>query len=349
MDIRSTQPVPSKTSTEVPVPTDCAYAPPGEYMKDQTRIYHDDWWHLYSISGTAGYYHGYTGNNETTSWSISRNLVAWEFRGHILHASQRNGTFDQHEIWAPYCIEAYGRFYLFYTGVIQPVRLMEYAKLGHDHPVLGKGHRQTQGLAISEDLTRWDKVADPVQGLGIPGRDSHVVRDEENQRWLLYSTGGIVNGVAEAYVSQSQNLLDWEFLGVCARFPEPYSGRRFGGTTESLTVMKHPLNGKWIVLANFQYALSEDPTSFLGSELHLYDREYQGKPVEIGFAGEMIEWQHKWYRSGVIGRRDYWKLGFTEIEWMPDSGFRVVAPSIMGITDASLPQSYPSSPVDPSV
>ena len=99
-------------------PVDCNYAPPGEYMKDHSFIYHDGWYHLYNISGTAGYYHGYTGNEETVAWSISKDLVNWEFRGHVLHSSHREGTFDQHEVWAPFVLKADDGFYMFYSGIV---------------------------------------------------------------------------------------------------------------------------------------------------------------------------------------------------------------------------------------
>ena len=129
----------------MPDPTQCDYAPPGEYMKDHSFVYHDGWWHLFNISGTAGYYHGYNGNEETIAWSISRDLVAWEFRGHVLHASQWPGYFDQHEIWAPFCMKAPDGFYMFYTGIVHPTRPMEYRKLGHGHPWVHAGHRETPG------------------------------------------------------------------------------------------------------------------------------------------------------------------------------------------------------------
>ncbi|MGE5559014.1 MAG: family 43 glycosylhydrolase [Bacillota bacterium] len=320
-------------------PVECRYAPPGEYIKDHSFVFHDGWWHLFSISGTEGYYHGYNGNEETVSWSISKDLVNWEMRGHVLHASQRKGAFDQHEVWAPFCLKANGRFYFFYTGVVHPSRPMEYRKLGHDHPWIHEGHRETQGLAVSEDLTDWVKVADTAAGLGIPGRDSHVVRDEANNRWLLYSTGG--NN--EAYVSRSADLLNWEFIGVCAKFPRILSenGKRFGKTTldmnhgdfthanltESLTVMKHPLNGRWIMIGNWQYVISDDPLNFMDGEVKPHAVEYNGAAADIGFAGEMLEWRGKWYRSGVIGKRDYWKLGFTEVRWVKDGAFEVARPS----------------------
>jgi hypothetical protein len=47
--------------SDQPGPTDCQYAPPGEYVKDHTFVYHEGWWHFYSISGTAEYAWAYTG------------------------------------------------------------------------------------------------------------------------------------------------------------------------------------------------------------------------------------------------------------------------------------------------
>ena len=328
---------------EMKTPTECDYAPPGEYIKDHTLLFHDGWWHLFSISGIQGYYHGYNGNEETISWSISRNLVDWEMRGHVLHASQWEGAFDQHEVWAPFCLRADGRFHLFYTGIIHPTRPREDRRLGHSHPWVHQGHRETQGLAVSSDLTDWVKRCDFHQGLGIPGRDSHVVRDEENGRWLLYSTGPKREGLSEGYVSESRDLVNWDFRGTFLKMPDPDPKRIYGetthglfggdfswgGMTESMTVMKHPLSGRWIVLANWQYALSDDPTDFLGSEVREYDLRCDGRAVDIGFAGETIAWQGKWYRSGVIGERDYWRLGLTEIEWVPEGAFRVVTPSVL--------------------
>jgi hypothetical protein len=326
------------TKPKTPSPTECAYAPPGEYIKDHTLVFHDGWWHLFAISGTAGYYHGYNGNEETFSWSISRDLVNWEMRGHVLHASQRAGMFDQHEVWAPFCLKAQGRFYLFYTGIIHPSRPMEYRKLGHSHPWVWQGHKETQGLAVSQDLTDWVKVSDPQGGSGVPGRDSHVVRDEQRGRWLLYST----IGAHQEHVSESQDLLTWRPLGACAELPPIDPSRDIGATTnewrnqnlhtaESITVMRHPLNNRWVMLANWHYVLSDDPVDFRGSVGQCHDTAFEGATVDIGYAGEMVEHEGRWYRSGVIGLRDYWKLGFTEVEWVDGAAFRVAKPSVMGV------------------
>jgi hypothetical protein len=320
-------------------PTDCAYAPAGEYVKDHSLVRHDGWWHLFSISGTAGYYHGYTGNEETVSWSVSRDLVDWELRGHVLHASGWPGFFDQHEVWAPFCLKADDGFRLFYTGVVHPTRLMEYRRLGHDHPADFTGHRETQGIAVSRDLTEWVKVADPKLGSGVPGRDSHVVRDEARGRWLLYSTIGtrVVN------VSESADLLRWRSLGHCAELPElgsrhPAVGATaralFGegamNTAESVTVLRRPTDGRWLLLANWHCIESADPADFTRSPAVPYDTTFQGVPRDTGFACETLEHEGRWYRSGVFGPRDHWRLGFTEIEWGGAAGFRIVRPSVLG-------------------
>ena len=326
-------------------PSDCDFAPPGQYIKDHTFVFHDGWWHLYSISGTQGYYWGYTGNEETISWSISKNLVDWEFRGHVIHPSLRKGTFDQHGIWAPFCVKANDKFYMFYTGIIQPHRPMEYRKLGQGHPANFSGHRETQGVAVSEDLTEWVKIADTEKGLGVRGRDSHVIWDDMNNRWLLYSTGkgNSADGkhYGNALVSQSTDLLNWEYIGSCALFQkldtnrnygytiESWNGFKYGvETAESMFVMRHPKTGKWILMGNWQYCISDDPTDFWKSEVRYFDNTFNGKIIDLGFACEIIKYGDKWYRSGTFGTRDYWRLGLTEIEWEENGAFKVVRPSI---------------------
>jgi hypothetical protein len=319
-------------------PTRCAYAPPGEYMKDHSFVKHDGWWHLYNISGTAGYYHGYNGNEETVAWSVSKDLVEWEFRGHVLHCSQREGHFDRHEVWAPFCYKSDLGFFMYYTGIIHPSRPMEYRKLGHSHPWVWQGHVETQGIARSADMTDWVKISDPAKGSGVPGRDTHVVRDDAGGRWLLYSTVG----TRDVNVSESTDLVHWRSLGVCCTLPKLMANDpRLGSTasalsnhelhvSESTTVMRHPLSGRWILLANWQWVCSDDPTRFPGDTAQVYDYTFDGGTVDLGFACEMIEHGGRWYRSATLGPRDYWKLGFTEIEWVEEGAFRVVKPSILG-------------------
>lgn len=317
-------------------PTTCAYAPPGEYIKDHTLVRKDGWFHLFSISGTAGYYHGYNGNEETISWSVSRNLVDWEFRGHVLHASQWPGFFDQHEVWAPFCFAGPDGFYLYYTGIIHPTRPLEYRRLGHSHPWVFAGHVETQGIARATDLTDWVKISDPQHGSGVPGRDAHVVYDEAQQRYLLYSCIGITS----VHVSSSSDLVTWTPLGICAEIPLLHSSdQRVAGTTrvhegnmnvaESPTVMRHPLTGRWILLLNYQYLISDDPCCFDGSQTRLYDITFADRSVDWGFACETVSHEGRWYRTGAIGRPDHWQLGLTEVAWDAEGAYHTVRPSIL--------------------
>ena len=311
----------------MPNPTECVYAPPGEYIKDHTLLFHDGWWHLYSISGIQGYYHACNGNEETISWSISRDLVNWEMRGHVLHASQRAGAFDQHEVWAPFCLRHDGRFFMFYTGVIHPHRPLTYTKPGKGHVWIYEGHRETLGVAVSSDLTDWTKVSDAARGLAIHARDPHVVRNEAGSEWLLYATGPRAeDGLHHAFLARSTNLLDWTLEGTCALLPDLSDHRN--GNNESLCVMRHPLDGDWILLANWQYVKSDNPHDFTRRTVHRYDTACGAKSADLGLAGEMIEWQGRWYRSGYFGgNNNATRLGFTEIEWVKGGAFRVARPS----------------------
>lgn len=73
---------------------------------------------------------------------------------------------------------------------------------------------------------------------------------------------------------------------------------------------------------------SDDPHTFLSREPRPY--EFPADGVNIGLAGEMIECQGKWYRSGFFGGgNNATRLGFTEIEWVSGGAFRVVRPSVM--------------------
>jgi len=310
----------------------CNYAPAGEYIKDHTLVFHQGYWHLYSISGTRGFSHLYNGNEETISWSISKDLVNWEFRGHVLHASLRDGEFDQHELWAPFCFGAEGKFYFFYAGIVHPERPMCYDKRGTFHPdIHWNGHKETIGLAVSDDLTSFVKVCDRQKGISVPGRDPHVVFDEKNNRYLLYSTGKSHNGKGEVLVSQSKDLLNWEHIGVCAVLPE-YRPEPMMAVNESMTVLKHPLNNKWIMLGNVHWVMSDNPLNFKDCEVHEYfEDDSNGRDImkRMGFAAEIIEFNGKWYRSGVMGMIDHWTLGFHEIEWEQNGAFHIIQPSLL--------------------
>jgi hypothetical protein len=82
-------------------------------------------------------------------------------------------------------------------------------------------------------------------------------------------------------------------------------------------------------MGNWQYAISDDPTDFHGGKVREFDRNFKGNPTDMGFACEILNVNNHWFRSGVFGKRDYWKLGFTEIQWIEDGAFKIVKPSIL--------------------
>jgi hypothetical protein len=223
-----------------------------------------------------------------------------------------------------------GRFYMFYTGVVHPHRPLSYEKPGKNHVWIYEGHRETVGVAISPDLTQWIKQSDVAQGIGMPGRDPHVAWSEEEKLWLLYATGPRTNdGLHQVFLARSTDLLDWKFEGVCAIFPDLDS--HWNGNNESLCIMRHPIDGDWIMLANWQYVKSADPHTFLRGDVRAYECLTEG--FDIGLAGETIEWNGKWYRSGFFGgNNNATRLGFTEIEWLSGGAFRIVRASACPIS-----------------
>lgn len=303
-------------------PTDRWYRPASEYLKDHTLLHHDGWWHLWSISGVAGYALAYPGNEQTISYHISKDLVNWEFRGHVLHASLREGTFDRSMVWAPHAIAHDGRFYLFYTGVVHPNYAKDYRRRGRKAIALWEDHAEAIGLAVSDDLRGWTKVGDPVRGLGIRGRDPFVVRDDANDRWLLYTTETNTPKpfVHSLRVATSTDLRTWTDRGPCLVTPAP---------TESMTVMRHPIDGRWIALGNTSWAASDDPLRFATEAVRKYDyRDGEGRYAHFPGVGEMIQWRGRWYRSGLFGEWDHGRLGFTEVAWVRDGLFTVARRSI---------------------
>jgi hypothetical protein len=75
--------------------------------------------------------------------------------------------------------------------------------------------------------------------------------------------------------------------------------------------------------------LANDPVNFTESEVRYYDNTFEGSVIDMGYACEMVLFNGNWYRSGVFGDRDYWKLGFTCIGWDKNGAFNIVRPSIV--------------------
>ena len=294
------------------------YAPAGEYIKDHGLILHEGLWHLFSISGNLGHSWMDLGNEESISHSTSPDLIHWKMHGHPVKASGKDGYYDEHMAVAPFVIRGCDeRFYMFYSGWRHPNKLPNFSN---------DGHLQSIYMAVSNDLYSWN-IPDEIAPRGINiesggpiiGRDPHVLRDEAEDRWLLYYTCESMGKRPPAIgVAQSRDLKNWEHLSEAMNSPLP---PRSFSTTESPFVLKHPISGKYILFLNWDYGISDDPLRFSSLQSLPFPcglAKGRLESVGVGYAREIIEHDGKNYFSGVMGKDGYMKLGFTEFEWTED-------------------------------
>lgn len=80
-------------------------------------------------------------------------------------------------------------------------------------------------------------------------------------------------------------------------------------------------------MGNWQYVISDDPVDFKNGKVNYYNNSLNGQRIDMGFACEIVQHNDRWYRSGTMGERDHWRLGFTEIAWDEEGAFHIVQPS----------------------
>jgi hypothetical protein len=262
------------------------YAPAGEYCKDHTIIERDGLFHLFSISGTAGTSWYYTNSESKLSHSVSADLRRWEFRGHVLSArgelmAGAPGTrpWREDKVWAPHCIEADGRYHMFYTAV-------EHQHTARDEFDLTTGreiHVERICVATSTDLEQWtasptpvfEETADTSAHPGRALRDPMVLRDEGRGIWVMYVTMLTAEGRNAVGALTSPDLADWSF----ERFV--YIERQDAETTT-----ESPFVTTWadsfFLFMNDGYAVSDDVLEPFGEV-----RGYSGRVPGWG-AGENL-------------------------------------------------------------
>jgi sucrose-6-phosphate hydrolase SacC (GH32 family) len=298
------------------------YAPPGRYMKDHCFVRRDGRWHLFAPLGTIGTSWEDLGSEETAEHMTSTDLVHWQHLGTAVAASRREGYFDKTMGGiAPHVIQHDGRYFMFYSGWSFPSKRSPTTPFNHT------GYSMSIGLAVSRDLDHWEKPAEfAKQGLGVAGTDCCVVRDDAHGRWLMYTWTG------QTAVYQSSDLWHWSSAGAALTSG---NGLGVGGWGESPFVMRHPQSGKWIILLNNGYSLSDDPLRFPPLRPYPFQSGWHqvGRPTGAwgdgtneladddgaGFAHEVLEFAGQWYMTGVVGTDGHEKLKFTPIVWTKDS------------------------------
>jgi Glycosyl hydrolases family 43 len=300
------------------------YAPSGWYLKDHCFVGKDQRWHLFAPLGKIGTSWEYPGSEESAEHMVSPNLVHWKHLGTAVGASHRDGYFDKMMGGiAPQIIQHDGMYFMFYAGWTFPSKRPNFNFADF---------RQRIGVATSRDLDHWEKPEEFAKdGLGVSGTDQCVVRDEARGCWLMYTCS---NGVS---AFQSQDLLHWSQAGTVLRAADLSGGTSSGNAAESTFVMRHPQSGKWIIILNGGYSVSDDPLKFPPIQPYSFKSGWhpvagvkasgawgdgtncQADDDGAGYAHEVLEFSGQWYLSGVVGRDGQFKLKFTPIEWTKDS------------------------------
>jgi alpha-D-xyloside xylohydrolase len=291
--------MPGGTDEDVAQVAAARYAPEGKYMKDHCLIYKDGQWHLFAPLGPVGSYWRKAGAEKTAEHMVSKDLVNWTHLGTAVGPTGIAGAYDETMTGiAPHVILHKGVYYMSYSGW------------------KGGGGGRDVFMATSPDLNQWTKVATSLNGLGLFCNDQHVVRDEANNRWLMYGWNN------QTPIYQSKDLLHWTKAGQLKS--------RAG---ESPFVMHHPLSGKWILFANDGYSLSDDPLDFPQRRPYPFKSglvwlrkgpEGQGNfycadDDGTGFAHEVVQGKSgQWYLTGVVGTDGHTKLKLTPILWTED-------------------------------
>lgn len=184
------------------------YAPPGFYLKDFCLHEVDGVWHLYHIAGTPGVSCGLPGNELWFGHATTRDFVSWETHEACFFIDVRG--WDHGHVFAPFVFAHGGRHWMAYTGV-------------------ATDNTQRIGLAVSDDLFRWERVSDrpiirpeeypwafcPTSG-GAACRDPHVLRHDG--RFQLYYTAVLRNGCGCVARASSDDLRAWRDEGVAYAF-----------------------------------------------------------------------------------------------------------------------------------
>jgi beta-fructofuranosidase len=146
--------------------------------------------------------------------AVSTDLRGWRERPVALRPGTE-GAWDSLALWTGCVVEHGGRYYLFYTGRSRQEFWV-----------------QRIGLALSDDLDRWDKQPDvlleadgryysttgELNALGTPPawRDPYVFRDPNSDGWLMTISARTADEQpynACVALARSRDLRHWEVLG----------------------------------------------------------------------------------------------------------------------------------------
>jgi beta-fructofuranosidase len=196
------------------------------WMNDPIPFFHGGRWHVF-----------FQHNPQAPLWdamhwghAASNNLRDWEM---LPIALGPDAPYDQAGgVWTGSIVAHEGRFYAFYTAVSDLT-----------------GPRQTQALAVSDDLTHWTKsdrnpvLISPPMGFGPCWRDPCVFRDDDGVWKMLVGSQRDSRGGA-LLLYESDDLLSWRYVGVSLLGDVEETGMDF----ECPDLF--PLGDKWVLLTS---------------------------------------------------------------------------------------------------
>jgi len=263
----------------------------------------------------------YDGQEEHLCHGVSENLAEWKFLDPILAPGAR-GDFDSYKVRSPGAVVENGCIWLFYTGVRR-------AKMSGTVRI---------GLAMSPDGDQWRKwPSNPV----VRSRDSrnmwdpHVVWDPTRKAWIMYYTSRAAK-IDYVGVATSDNLSDWTDHGTCLEFPQETVTSYCA--TESPCVVYNPMRDQFVMFLNHGTFESNNAVRGWGRMRRYTNHDglewaagrsrgsYHPKPMprpalrprHIGYAGQVICVENRWFRTGIVGGRGYSHLRFFGFEWLDD-------------------------------
>lgn len=260
---------------------DPLYSPPRKYAWDFWLVRQDREYHLFHLQASRSLPAEARHLRATVGHAVSRDLKRWTYRGTIL-APGKHGEWDDRSIWTGSILPHRGRYYLIYTALRRSDQFI-----------------QRIGLAVSDDLERWEKhPANPVLAADprwYETRWGGPLRVEDWRDPYLYEEGGKIHAFITARTRVPGEVSPWRLAGAYAQEllyaktplgnrgypPGPLSGRGCIAHATSLDFVRWEVGppvfspGKYQFMECPQVVRAEGRTYLLFSALRgLYTREW---------------------------------------------------------------------------
>lgn len=315
-----------------PAPAGAAYMVPGGGVrpKDFSLVKKDGYYHLFFIRNNTSLPPEQT---ETEfGHAISTDLYHWTQLPIAMAVDL--GEWDNAHVWAPHVFEHDGLWWMFYTGVTTwPGEFNE---------------TQRTGVAVSSDLTGWDRFSDPVfegsqtswawwsdQNPAAAFRDPFVMPDPAAPgHWLMYYTASYApdsEATVVGVAASDGDLMQWTDLKPLLITWRVYT---YNSLTESPHVFEH--DGLWYLFL----------TSNAGQPLSFYtSADPTADPAQWTYRGRLRNMlgfdTSTWFASEYFrdGTREYFccvngdRIEIRQIQWSGSWQFSLVQPPLLHVVN----------------